>query len=88
MTPLERIQTAIARLETQRDAITDEDFKIFLYYYAGTPSRFEVLMMTLHSTIEPVLELLRGALRYTKTFDDAPHGVVLALADAILGDAK
>ena|GEM_PF-7093503 len=85
MTPLARVEAAILRLETERDAVSDIEFKKFLYYVGGTPSPFEALTLTLRSTVDPVLELLQGAARYMAATGDYAHDVVLVLADAILG---
>ena len=88
MTPLARVEAAILRLEAERDAVSDIEFKKFLYYVGGTPSPFEALTLTLRSTVDPVLELLRGAARYMAATGDYAHDVVLVLADAILGDTQ
>jgi len=85
VTPLARVEAAILRLETERDAVSDIEFKKFLYYVGGTPSPFEALTLTLRSTVDPVLELLQGAARYMAATGDYAHDVVLVLADAILG---
>ena len=88
MTPLARVEAAILRLETERDAVSDIEFKKFLYYVGGTPSPFEALTLTLRSTVDPVLELLQGAARYMAATGDYAHEVVLVLADAINGGTQ
>ena len=42
------------------------------------------LIVTLHATIDPMLEIMRGAARYMNFFGDDAHDYVIALADAII----
>ena len=56
--------------------------------YAAMQKVDATLICLLHSTVDPMLELLRGAARYMAATGDYAHDVVLVLADAILGDTQ
>ena len=89
MTPLARVEAAILRLETERDAVSDIEFKKFLYFVGGTPSPFEALTLTLHSTVDVQLAIMREPLAvYARwgipgTVLLEKYSLAYALADAI-----
>lgn len=112
MTPLERIQTAIDKLERWKREITRGTWVQVEHFrpsntgttvsipmsshsnanaYAGTAAN-AALIVALHRTIDPQLNILRGALTdpelllYGEAHGTASHA--LALADAILGAAS
>ena len=89
MTPVETLEAAILKLETQRDALQDRELKTLIYFFAGSPSPFDSLVLTLHSTITPLLDYLRDdakRMKVEQNQDGIPlhYRHQLALADAIL----
>jgi len=95
VTPLARVEAAILRLETERDAVSDIEFKKFLYYVGGTPSPFEALTLTLRSTVDPMLAILRDTLDLFrdpipifKGREEQVFAAQLALADSINGGTE
>ena len=111
MTPIQKVEAAILRLETLKTESTPrpwhdwtDDLTNEVDVWHDQEARCHVanfgvagecgvladaeLVSTLHSTIDPMLELLRGAARYMAATGDYAHDVVLVLADAILGDTQ
>ena len=91
LTPAQRIEAAIVRLEGMRDAEAVRGHLLFTYYAGANPSPFDALTLVLHATIDAQLGLLKGARGGASdltrgAYPDEPSSTyeVLALADAII----
>ena len=91
LTPAQRIEAAIVRLEKLRSAMSPNTFKMVTWYASGNNSPVSNLTLALYSTVDAQLGLLRnargGASDLTRgATPDEPSSTddVMALADAIL----
>jgi len=94
MTPVERLEAAILKLERLKAAgLAEELFDRLMGYYYGEPSGEHEMMITLRRTVDAQLAMLRYGYRGADDLarhgtPDEPEGtrLAIALADAILGD--